>query len=214
MNTEQSVSSPAPVKRTGLYSFARLLAAPLLTLLFPVRYHHVERLRDLQAPCIVMSNHKSLLDPFLLAWPCKKYEIHFLGKKEITKNRLLSFLVRKLHMISVDRHHTDMQAMRTCARVLRDGQVLGIFPEGTRRLPDLMSTVETGVAFLALRSGAPLLPVYIDGKLRLFRRTDVYVGEPMDFSDLCAKGCDNDVVMELTARIRDTFLAMREASRA
>ena len=75
--------------------------------------------------------------------------------------------------------------------------------------PILMSEVETGTAVLALRANVPLLPVYINGKLRLFHRTHVYVGQPMDISDLSAQGFDSQAVQQLTLRIRDTFLQMR-----
>ncbi len=208
-NQQQTLPSSQKGVRTPLYSFVRVLAAPLLRLVFPVQYHHLEAY-SLQAPYIVMSNHKSLLDPFVLAYPCKDYEIRFLGKKELSQGKIASWIMNKMHMIPVDRHHTDLTAMRQCSKALKDGQVLGIFPEGTRHQPDLMAEVETGVAFLALRAGVPLLPVYIDGKLRLFRKTNVYVGNPMDISDLTKQGYDSEVVHLLTERIRDTFLTMRD----
>ena len=203
-------AAAAPRKeRTALYTIARGLAWLILRLFFPVRYHHLEPF-DMDAPYIVMSNHKSLLDPFALAYPCKKYEIRFVGKKELSKGKLASWIMEKMHMIPVNRHHTDLAAMRKCTKALKEGRVLGIFPEGTRHQPELMAEVETGVAVLALRAGVPLLPVYIDGKLKLFHTTDVYVGDPMDISDLSNQGYDAEVVHALTERIRQTFLTMRE----
>lgn len=200
--------SPAKRERTALYTFARGLAFLLVHFLFPVTYHCLDRF-SVQAPYILMANHKSLLDPFIIAYPCKQYEIRFLGKKELSQGKLAGWVMRHMHMIPVDRHHSDLQAMRQCSKALREGRVLGIFPEGTRHLPDLMSEVETGTAVLALRANVPLLPVYIDGKLRLFHRTHVYVGQPMDISDLSAQGFDSQIVRQLTQRIRDTFLQMR-----
>lgn len=199
---------PSKRERTPIYTVGRVLAAVLFHTIFPVRYHHTEQL-SLKAPYILVANHKSWIDPVILAAACKDYEIRFVGKKELTRNKLLAWLVGKLHMITVDRHNTDMQAMRLSMRALREGKVLGIFPEGTRHLPDLMSEVETGTAVLALRANVPLLPVYISSKLRFLRRLHVYVGTPMDISDLSAQGCDAQVVAQLTERIRDTFLTMR-----
>ncbi len=63
-----------------------------------------------------------------------------------------------LHMIPVDRHHSDMEAMRACLRVTKAGGVLGIFPEGTRHKEGIMEHIESGVALIALRSGVPLIP--------------------------------------------------------
>jgi len=203
----------APEKeRTFLYTVARGLAALLFNVLFPLRYHHTERY-SLDAPYIAMSNHQTWMDPLILAKPCRRYEIRFVGKKELVKNKLAKWVLDGLHMIVVDRHNTDLAAMRQCSRALRDGYVLGIFPEGTRHLPDLMSEVETGTAVLALRANVPLLPVFIDGKPRLFRLRHVYVGEPIDISDLRAQGMDAQVVEQVTSRIRETFLNMREDAR-
>ena len=99
-------AAAAPRKeRTALYTIARGLAWLILRLFFPVRYHHLEPF-DMDAPYIVMSNHKSLLDPFALAYPCKKYEIRFMGKKELSKGKLASWIMEKMHMIPVNRHHT------------------------------------------------------------------------------------------------------------
>lgn len=209
MQNDPSAPLPAEQKeRTPVYTFARGVAAVVVHVLFPVRYHGLEHF-DLRAPYILMCNHQSLLDPFAVAYPCKDYEVRFLGKKEICKTKLVAWFADKLHMIQVDRHNTDLNAMRQCVKALRNNQVLGIFPEGTRHHDDLMSTIETGTAVLALRANVPLLPMYMDKKMRLFRPVNIYVGQPMDISDLCAQGMDAQVVEALTGRIRDTYLTMR-----
>lgn len=196
-------------ERTPVYTLARGVAAVLFSVLFPIKYHQPEIFQGLKGPYMVMANHQSWIDPVILAVPCKDYEIRFVGKKELTNNKLMAWLVKSLHMITVDRHNTDMQAMRMCTKVLREGKVLGIFPEGTRHLPDLMSEVETGTAVLALRSKVPLIPVYVHGRLRLFRRTHVYIGAPMETADLYEQGMDSQTVNSLCQRIRDTFHEMR-----
>ena len=211
MNTD---NQDAPKReRTPFYAFARGVAAFLGATIFPVRYHQTENLA-LEPPFILIANHQSGMDPLMLAVPFKEIEIRFVGKKELTQSKFTSWLLNHLHMITVDRHNTDMNAMRQCMRALREGHVLGIFPEGTRHLPDLMSQVETGTAVLALRAKAPLLPVYIDKKAGFLRRVNVYIGRPMDISDLSEQGFDAGVVSQLTDRIRNTFLAMRDKAQA
>ena len=196
-------------ERTFIYTLARIVACIGSHTIFPVRYHGKENY-DLKAPYITMSNHNSALDPLILAYPCKKYEVRFVGKKELAKVKWVSNLLNKgLHMITVDRHNSDLAAMRLCVKTLRDGYVLGIFPEGTRHHEDLMSEVETGAAVLALRAKVPILPVYIQSKPKLFRINHVYIGKPMDISDLAAQGFNTDVVETLCTRIRDTFHQMR-----
>lgn len=199
----------ASAEKTPFYTMGRGIAWLITHAFFPIRYHHGERL-EIDAPYILMSNHESLLDPFILACCCKKYEIRFLGKKELTKNKVLGWLVEKVHMIAVDRHNSDMAAMRKCTKVLKEGKVLGIFPEGTRHHDELMSTIESGTAVLALRAGVPLVPVYLGRKPKLFSVTDVWVGSPMNIQDLCADGFDSAHVQTLMERIKECFFALRD----
>lgn len=212
---DQPAKKPVPPdkERTFVYTIARGAAAILRHTVYPIRYHGLENYQ-LDAPYIAMSNHQSALDPIILAYPCKRYEVRFVGKKELVKKKWLENLLNNgLHMITVDRHNSDLAAMRQCVKTLRDGYVLGIFPEGTRHHEELMQEVESGAAVLALRANVPILPVYISSKPRLFRVNHVYIGKPMDISDLVAQGFNTDVVNALCARIRDTFLAMREESK-
>lgn len=196
-------------ERTFFYTLARIVSFIGTRTIFPVRYHGMENY-DLKAPYIAMSNHNSALDPLILGYPCKKYEIRFVGKKELVKVKWIANLLNNgLHMITVDRHNSDLAAMRQFMKTLREGYVLGIFPEGTRHHEDLMSEVETGAAVLALRAKVPILPVYIQSKPKLFRFNHVYIGKPMDISDLADQGFNTDTVEALCARIRDTFHQMR-----
>ena len=200
---------PPEKERTFLYTLLRVIAFIGSHTIFPVKYYHKERCA-LKGPYITMSNHQSACDPIILAYPCKKYEVRYVGKKELNINKLVAWVLAKLHMITVDRHNSDMAAMRLCAKTLRDGYVLGIFPEGTRHHKDLMEEVETGAAVLALRAKVPILPVYIESKPKFLRVNHVCIGEPMDISDLSAQGFNTEVVEALCERIRKTFFDLRK----
>ena len=193
---------------TRMYGFAKKLSSFVVRFLFPVKYIHVERLRDLKAPAILIANHQSWLDPMVIAHPCP-HELRFLGKQELHKGRLLSYVMDHLHMIPVARHETDIAAMRACSRVLKDGYVLCIFPEGTRHQKQMMEEVEAGASLLALRSGVPLIPIYFDKKMRFLRPTTVLIGEPIDYADLRADGVNMNNSDLLDQRIHDRFYAMR-----
>ena len=195
-------------ERTPLYTFARAVCAVAFRSFLPVRYHHRENL-SLDAPYIVIANHQSLLDPLIVAYMCKKYEIRFLGKKELSQKKWAAWILERLHMIAVDRHHTDLAAMRLCTKALQEGRVLGIFPEGTRHVESLMSHIETGTSVLALRARVPLVPVFIQKKQRFLKMNHVYIGPAMDISDLADKGFDTQTIDQLTERIRDTFFRMQ-----
>ena len=189
---------------------ARIIFGFLFHTIFPLRFHNAQIVEEMQPPYIIMANHRSFADPMALAIKVKRYEIRFIGKRELAHGRLKSWLFSGLHMILVSRHATDMAAMRQCMQTLKDGHILGIFPEGTRHQPEMMQEVESGTAIIALRARVPLLPVYIDGKIRPFHITHIYYGKPMELDDLYAQGVNNDTAHQLCQRIHDVFYAMRD----
>lgn len=195
-------------KRNKAYAFVQFLANVLSHTIMPVTFHNREQL-NMDAPYILIANHQSMLDPLYISYACNKHEIRWLGKKEIAKMPVICWFAKKMNMIHVDRHNTDMAAMRQCMGAVKNGEVLGIFPEGTRHQPDLMHEVESGTAFIALRAGVPLLPVYTTRRISFFRRAHTYVGQPMDISDLKTQGMNTETVETLCKRIQETFWAMR-----
>lgn len=208
---QNNTSEAAPKReRTAIYTLARIIFGFLFHTIFPLRFHNAQIVEEMQPPYIIMANHRSFADPMALAIKVKKYEIRFIGKRELAHGRLKSWLFSGLHMILVSRHATDMAAMRLCMQTLKEGHILGIFPEGTRHQPEMMQEVESGTAIIALRARVPLLPVYIDGKIRPFHITHIYYGKPMELDDLYAQGVNNDTAHQLCQRIHDVFYAMRD----
>lgn len=208
---QNNTSETAPKReRTAIYTLARIIFGFLFHTIFPLRFHNAQIVEEMQPPYIIMANHRSFADPMALAIKVKRYEIRFIGKRELAHGRLKSWLFSGLHMILVSRHATDMAAMRQCMQTLKEGHILGIFPEGTRHQPEMMQEVESGTAIIALRARVPLLPVYIDGKIRPFHITHIYYGKPMELDDLYAQGVNNDIAHQLCQRIHDVFYAMRD----
>ena len=153
----------APGKKGIIYTIARGIFWLYFHLFCFMHCTGREKL-NLDAPYIVIANHTSFADPIIAAMLIRRYEVNFLGKIELAKAPVVGKLLMHLHMIPVDRHHSDMEAMRACLRVTKAGGVLGIFPEGTRHKEGIMEHVESGVALIALRSGVPMIPLYIGGK--------------------------------------------------
>ena len=208
---QNNTSEAAPKReRTAIYTLARIIFGFLFHTIFPLRFHNAQIVEEMQPPYIIMANHRSFADPMALAIKVKRYEIRFIGKRELAHGRLKSWLFSGLHMILVSRHATDMAAMRQCMQTLKEGHILGIFPEVTRHQPEMMQEVESGTAIIALRARVPLLPVYIDGKIRPFHITHIYYGKPMELDDLYAQGVNNDTAHQLCQRIHDVFYAMRD----
>ena len=194
-------------RKTFLFGCARGLMTVLIHTIAPIRYEGAEKLNH-PGPWILISNHISAWDPLVVGYPVKCQDVVFLGKKELAANFFTRWLMKKLHMITVDRHAMDMEAMRACLRALKGGEVLGIFPEGTRHHEGVMRQVESGVALMALRARVPLYPVYVERPYRPFRVTRVRVGEEISTAELVAEGISQETIGRLMARIQQAYDAM------
>ena len=194
-------------KRGILYEITRGLANVLFHTLMPVRFHHKERLLQ-EAPFVLIANHRHALDPIVMAMGIPKKQIVFLGKKELGKTPLLRNMLTRLHCILVGRHESDMEAMRACMKAVKMKKILLIFPEGTRHHEGQMEQIESGTALIAMRSKAPVIPIYFDRKLAFFHVTNLYVGEPIPYEDLLAEGINTETCEKMNERMRETFRQM------
>ncbi len=144
---------------TRLLRLVRPPAARLVRSRWPVVVHHADRVPE-AGGVILAANHIGLVDGPLLATYAPR-PVHALTKREMFAGRLGAFL-RGTGQIPVDRYATDPAAIRTALRVVRDGGVLGIFPEGTRGDGELRR-FHHGAAYLALVTGVPVVPVTMIG---------------------------------------------------
>lgn len=115
-----------------------------------------------QGPLLIVANHVNLVDVPLLGASFDR-KVIFLAKQNLFRYPLISSVVRHLSAIPVRRGKVDRTALRRANRVLADGQTLIIFPEGTRGYSGRLGHAFPGAALIALRSGAPILPVGIIG---------------------------------------------------
>lgn len=112
---------------------------------------------------LIAANHKSLLDPPLLSYALKLSgrDAYFLGKKELFENPILGGVLRAVGSIPLDRKAADVGALKTALGVLERGDILALFPEGTRKVTGRLERFLPGIGFLALKSRVPVVPVYI-----------------------------------------------------
>ena len=191
--------------RPGFYAFAKVVMRILFTILWPLRVTGEENLPESGA-AILCGNHKSLLDP-LAAGVAVRRPLRFMGKKELFNAPVVRRLVRWLGAFPVDRGNADMAAVRTALAILKEGGVLGIFPQGGREMKG-HSTMETGVALIALKSGATVVPMRISERFRLFRRTTLTIGKPVDLSAFSVRG-GSEALKGATQEIEAAIDALR-----
>src|SRR4051794_4287903 len=115
-----------------------------------------------EGPVILASNHRSFLDPFVIAVMARR-PIYFVAKQELFFNRPIAWLLGALGAFPIDRHGGDEGAMATARAILDRGDGVLIFPEGTRTRPGALGRPKRGVGRLALESGAPVVPIAVFG---------------------------------------------------
>lgn len=162
--------------KNRLYSALYPLVWIFMKLFHPWRAVGVENLPE--GAALMCGNHTSLGDPlYVVCALTSKRQTHVMAKAEIMRWPVVGFLLKKAGIFGVNRGKADMAAVKESLRVLRAGERLLMFPEGTRVKEGEVSEAHTGAALLATRAGAPLVPVYIQPRKRLFRRTTVVFGE-------------------------------------
>ena len=170
----------------SLYKFIREIIRPICFILFPRRSHGKENLPK-DGALIVCSNHISLIDPVFLGLDFKQ-PLHFIAKKEVCSAPIIGPILRAIGAFPVDRDAQDLKAIRTCMSVLKEGNTLGIFPEGTRIINGKTSEAKGGIALIAKRAKAPLIMAHIvpkKGRVKPFCRTDVYYSQVVSYDELC-----------------------------
>ena len=157
-----------------MYRFLVSIVSVLVKLIYRVKINGIENLKDNQ-PFIISANHIHIFDPVILATLTKR-QIFFLSKKELFEKKLFAKFFGKLGVIPIDRDNTDIKAIKSCFRVIRAGNILGIFPEGTRVKTVDINNMKKGVALIALKNKVNILPIHIEGTYRIFSKitVDIY----------------------------------------
>ena len=167
-----------------------------------------------EGPLIIAANHASNLDvPVIGAWliPRLGRRIHWLGKKELFEWPIVGWVAANSGVHPVDRGAADVEAFRLAQRILDEGHVLFVFPEGTRSPDGALQEARDGIALLALRTGAPVLPVGIAGSDGVWPkgqrlphpggRVTVRVGQAFRPADELPPGIDRSAAKRLTTTI-------------
>jgi 1-acyl-sn-glycerol-3-phosphate acyltransferase len=145
-----------------VYGVVRALLQPFFHIYF--RYVRIGREHiPAEGPVIIAANHRSFIDPFVIATMARR-PMYYVAKKEIfLLNRLLAWILSALGAFPVDRGAGDEQMIDTAKAILARGDIVLIFPEGTRTRPGALGRPKRGVGRLALETGAPVVPIAVIG---------------------------------------------------
>jgi 1-acyl-sn-glycerol-3-phosphate acyltransferase len=167
----------------SLYDFLRASLRIFTHLICRPRVYGLEHVPE-NGPLLIVSNHLSWYDPILLGVVLRR-RVWFFTKSEIFRWPIVGAACKATGMIAVRRGESDRAALEKGLAYLQEGKALGIFPEGTVERKMKMIPARTGVAMLAIRSGAPVLPIAHIGTRRVLRsprwwfpRITIKIGEP------------------------------------
>jgi 1-acyl-sn-glycerol-3-phosphate acyltransferase len=197
--------------------FLRATVARFLITIYRVRAYGAENL-PAQGGYVLAGNHVSYLDPMLL-WCITNPPTHFMARDNLFSKPFIGWALPRLWSFPIARASADRTAIARATNLLKAGEVVGIFPEGTRRAPGELeagtSEAHAGVAFIALRAGVPVVPVGISGtedalprgaKIPRFPQVTVRYGPPVcpeDFEGLDRKERLAAMTAEIMKRIAE-----------
>jgi 1-acyl-sn-glycerol-3-phosphate acyltransferase len=167
-----------------------------------------------EGPVILAANHISNADPVVVgAWltPALGRRIHWLGKKEMFDWPVVGWMARNGGVLPVDRGAADVEAFRMASRVLDAGHVLMVFPEGTRSPTAELQQAKDGLAMLALRTGATIVPIGVSNTDRVWPKgrkiprigghATMRIGEPFKIADVLPPGTDRKSAKTLATTV-------------
>lgn len=166
-----------------LYRIVRTLGYPIFLLLYRPEFEGRSNIPK-SGSVILAGNHTNNLDAaIMLAGP--KRVVHMLAKKELFKSKISNAFFRSMGCIPVDRKIHDENAKSEAIEVLKNNEVIGIFPEGTvNRTDDIILPFKYGAVSFAKKTGAYIVPFTITGKYKLFRRSiKITYGKPYKVTD-------------------------------
>jgi 1-acyl-sn-glycerol-3-phosphate acyltransferase len=202
------------MRPTPLYNLIGILSAPVLYGLYRLRARGKEHLPN--GGFVLACNHVSSFDPWAIGMPLwPKRFLRFMAKSELYWPPL-KYVLNGAGAFPVRRGQRDALAIETAVQLARDGHIVAMFPEGTRRTKGLVKRFEarprSGAARIALEAGVPLVPVAVKGTDKLLRlgRLTVAYGAPVEIDDL--RGSDvAEAAHEATERLMER-IAELEAS--
>lgn len=215
-SAEGKRSADRSLAQIWVYDLFRVVARLATVLLLRMRCKGRRHI-PASGPALVCANHQSVLDPPLIGLAFDR-RLNYLARRSLFKSRLFAAFIEFLDAIPIDRDGSGLGGLKETLRRLKRGEMVLIFPEGTRTRDGEVSPLKPGFVSVARRSRAPLLPVGLDGAFDVLptgavlpRPTVVHlvIGEAIS-PEQAAELDDDALVAELEARIRRCHAEARE----
>ncbi|MCJ7839447.1 1-acyl-sn-glycerol-3-phosphate acyltransferase [Lederbergia sp. NSJ-179] len=179
----------------SFYGFARAVVKGIFKPLYRVEVIGIEHFPK-EGGVLLCSNHISNLDPPTVGMSAPR-PVHFMAKAELFQNIATKKLMNAINAFPVKRGMSDREALRTGLKLLKEGKVVGLFPEGTRSVTGELGKGLAGAGFFALRSNAQIVPCAVIGPYKPFKKQKVIFGKPIEFDEIRKNKVSADVATEV-----------------
>ena len=207
-----------PANKKGLhkcahFSFLRSLLSPLFKFVFPFKLYGHTKVGP--GACIYFGNHYRMLDVFYPAQTTHEI-IHFVAKQSILEAPVLGYYARIFGVIGAMRDGSDVRTVMDSMKVLKHGEKISLFPEGTRNLKsdDEFLPFHGGAAILAIKTQTPVIPFVICSRPRVFHRVHIVFGEPLELSEYYGRKLTSADYEEADEKLKQTLYNLRAEHRA
>lgn len=197
-----------------MQAFTRLTAWPIQAVCFRTKVHYEDRRvqgRKIKGAAIIVSNHTSVYDFAVMLFTFPFRTLRYLMAEVLFKKKRLSGFLRAMGGVMVDRDTYDFAFLEKCREILEKKGVVGVFPEG--RLPkegeERPLPFAPSAAYLALLSGAPVIPVFTNGSYLSKKRAHVIIGKPIDARALTEDGLtEKENIEKVNTHLRERIIEL------
>ena len=160
-----------------------------------------------EGACIICANHVSNWDP-LVSVVCTKRPIRMMAKEELFNSKFLSFLGYVFGMFPVKRNAGDMEAIKKSLKLLKAGEILGLYPEGTRKGLEKGIKPKNGAVLISIKSKTPIIPVGLQGEFKPFKKVKINYGKPIYFDQKNVDTQNKEEVDRLTGELMSEIVRL------
>jgi len=193
-----------------MLNVARFLVNLYFTIFYRVELINKENVPE-RGAALLCSNHVGAMDMFFIGYKIKRL-VHYMAKSELFRIPVIGAIIRWLGAFPVNRGKGDVGAMKTVFRLLDEGKIVGIFPEGTRTRGkiDVNRKIKPGIALMAIKSDVPIIPVAIKGSYKLFGKVKVIFGQPFKLDVDKNKKYNKEELAEISKMIMNKIYSLME----
>jgi len=190
--------------------FARIVLNIFFGLFYRVKIVDIDNVPE-TGGAVLCANHLGGLDMFFIGYRLKRL-VHWMAKEELFRNPLISAVIRKLGAFPIKRGKVDVESIKMAYKLLEEGKIVGIFPQGTRtRNKDITKIkIGRGAAVIAVNAGVPIIPVALSGSYKPFSKVKVVFGKPFYIENKNGKEYTNDEMREISKGIMEKIYALLE----